>query len=57
MVGIIYRKNNLHKIKIIELNSELFFDRINFVTEINNILSYYIKLYPEQWVWIHNRWE
>jgi KDO2-lipid IV(A) lauroyltransferase len=56
VVGIIYRKNGSHKIKIIELSQQLFSDKIKLVTEINNILSNYITQYPAQWVWIHDRW-
>ncbi len=56
VVGVIVRKKSKHKIKIKQLDYNLYNDKIKLVTEINNILSEYIKLYPAQWIWIHKRW-
>ncbi len=31
-------------------------DTIEFMTKINKILEGWIREYPEQWFWVHNRW-
>lgn len=57
VIGLIYRlKNNKHKIVIIPIEESLYQDKIKFLEYINSQISNFIIKYPEQWVWMHNRW-
>ena len=56
VIGIIYRDGKKYKIKIVPVEKEYYEDITKCAEYINNILSRYILLYPEQWVWMHNRW-
>lgn len=56
VVGVIYRKDGIHNVKIVPIDEVFYTDKVKFVKKVNDILSEYIMKYPEQWVWIHNRW-
>jgi len=57
VIGVIYRnKDKKYKIKIISIEKKYYENTIECAKYINNVLSKYILSYPEQWVWMHNRW-
>jgi len=57
VIGLIYRlSNNKHKIVILPIEEMLYKDKIEFLKFVSNKISEYIYKYPQQWVWMHNRW-
>ncbi len=56
VVGLIVRKINKYEIKIIPIDDIYYVDTIKFAKHVNSIISDYIYKYPDQWVWVHNRW-
>jgi KDO2-lipid IV(A) lauroyltransferase len=58
VIGMIYRdKNKKYKIKILPVEKKYYENITECAKYINNVLSNYILSYPEQWVWMHNRWD
>lgn len=57
VIGLIYRTdNNRHKVVILPIDYDLYSDTITFMKFVNQTISGYIFQHPDQWVWIHNRW-
>lgn len=57
VIGLIYRtKMNKYMIKIVSIDESYYEDKLKFVRYINDVISEYILKYPEQWTWMHNRW-
>jgi|GEM_PF-1891691 KDO2-lipid IV(A) lauroyltransferase len=58
VIGLIYKDNKKKKyvIKIIPVEKKYYENKILCVKFINDVISKYIFLYPEQWVWMHKRW-
>lgn len=53
---IVRNKNNKYKIEIAEIEKKLYDNKIELAKYVNNIISKYIYQHPEQWVWIHQKW-
>ncbi len=56
VISVIFRENKKYKIKIVPIEKKYYEDVIECAKYVNNILSSFILLHPEQWVWMHNRW-
>lgn len=56
VVGLIVRKGKGYEIKITPVDDIYYTDTIRFSKYVNDVISSYIYQYPEQWVWVHNRW-
>ena len=55
--GIIRSKDMTHTIIIKEIKTLNLEDNIEDILKlVNNKLGEFIYQYPEQWIWIHNRW-
>lgn len=56
VVGINYRKDGKIVIEIKKVDYLPQEDDLIILSRINDLLSGYIKRYPHQWIWVHDRW-
>lgn len=57
VLALILRKSdNTHYVMIFPIDKKYYADTYKFAQFINDKISEYIKKYPSQWVWFHNRW-
>jgi KDO2-lipid IV(A) lauroyltransferase len=58
VIGVIYRtERKKYKIKILPIEKKYYENAVECIIFINKVLSNFILTYPEQWVWMHNRWD
>jgi KDO2-lipid IV(A) lauroyltransferase len=58
VIGVIYRtERKKYKIKIVPIEKKYYENAVECIIFINKVLSNFILTYPEQWVWMHNRWD